>query len=1032
MPDVNADAIKISVQRTGIKPATEDLSKLSDSLRSLKEVLGSFDSVKGDLPGTLESIAKATEPLAALKDRVTGLASLSTALDRISRASGKFDVTNIVSGIEQIAEAANKIDDDTIQRVHELADAYRALDSAGAASSGVPATAPDSHQPMPDSEDPLANYAEDMTNDPLANYYDSATSFLNVLERVRSVGASVFQTIERAVNNAGNALSKVGNIGKVAFNGVKNAAKITGKAVASVAGAPFKLLGKAFSGISSKVGSFIQMFKKRLLYRAINAIISAVTNGIKEGVNNLYQFSKTFDGTFSKSMDRASTSMLYFKNSLGAMAAPLINMLVPILEVVVSKVVNFVNMLNRLFAQLSGASTWTRALMYPKEYAEATNNATSSVKKFKATILGIDEINPMNDNSDDGGGGNSNSGEDYSQMFEEVALQGDAVSELFGGFFDPLKKAWDKTGSQVISGWRNAVAGIQELAGAVGGSFEEVWQNGTGEETLSHIFGITGGILDLSGNLSKSFAKAWKENDRGTRIVQAIWDIFNSILGTIEGIVKATADWAAELDFGPLLESLAGLFEKLKPLIDFIGKAITWLWVNIVLPLIKWLIEKGLPDVINILGGIIDFITGVFTGDWELAWEGIKEIVVGLWTLIWTDTLKPIVMWVYNEILVPIGQFFSDIWTDICEVVTGVWDTIKGVWETVSTWFDENVLQPIKQFFSDAWDAITGVWEAVSTWFDENVLQPLWEFFEPIFHNIEVLVTGVWDVIKAAWELVSTWFDENVIQPVSDFFEKAWEDISGWVTGAWDDIKEVWNTVSTWFDENIIQPISGWFDKLWEDVSTWASDAWEDIKTTFSHVTTWLSEKFSAAWEKVVEVFSPLGEVFVKLKEAIVNIFVKIVNGIISGINWVIALPFKGINKVLNKLKNFEILGIQPFADLKELTVPEIPLLQVDPKAEGGAVPSGTMFLAGEAGPEIVADMGHSSGVMNIHQMEDAVRDGMTEASYAQNNLLRQILQYVISLDNKDFGTEITTGDIRRALDRANRRDGRTIIPVGV
>lgn len=54
-----------------------------------------------------------------------------------------------------------------------------------------------------------------------------------------------------------------------------------------------------------------------------------LTQAMKEGINNLYQYSNLMGGTFAQSMDRLATSGQYLKNSLGAMAAPIINALAP-------------------------------------------------------------------------------------------------------------------------------------------------------------------------------------------------------------------------------------------------------------------------------------------------------------------------------------------------------------------------------------------------------------------------------------------------------------------------------------------------------------------------------------------------------------------------------------------------------------------------------------------------------------------------------------------------------------------------------
>lgn len=804
--------------------------------------------------------------------------------------------------------------------------------------------------------------------------------------------ANLTMQIQSLQDKIAAATSKT-SIFKTVLSGAKKAALGFGSTLGKIAKAPFSAFGKAISGVKEKFSGLMTMFKKRLMYRLINAVISAITNAVKEGVNNVYQYSKAFGGTFSQSMDRAATSMLYFKNSIGAMVAPLINLLVPALEWVINKVVSFINVLNQLFAKLSGASTWTKALMYPKEYAEATNNATAANKKFKASILGIDELNVMQDNSPSAGGGGNNA-DDYSQMFEEVALSGES---LFGDFFKPFKDAWENEGMATINAIKRMFGSFKGLFQSIGRSFNEVWQNGTGQHTVEVILRITQNIANFWANIADSIKRAWDENGTGTRIIQAAWDILNSILDTIDRISAATAEWAANLDFGPLLESIASLLEKAKPLIDLIGQAIEWIWTNIVLPIGTWLIEGILPDVITGLGGICDFLVGVFTGDWEKAWNGIKTLVVSIWDSIWTDTLQPIVMWIYDQIIVPIGDFFTGLWEGISSAASACWNAIVEFFSPAVEWFSE---------------LFGGIWQTISD----------------IFYNIGVIASGCWEIIKRVWSIVSEWFNTNIIQPVGNFFSNLWNGIKNAAVTAWNAIKSFLAPIVNWFNSNIIQPLTNFFSNLWNGFKEKARAAWEGVKQVFSTVAEFFGNIFRKAWEGIVKVFSIAGEIFVDIKDGVVSAFKWVVNGIIGGINKVVAVPFNAINDVLRWLRDITIVGIQPFSGIKEINVPQIPTL-----AQGGIVSAGTMFIAGEAGAEVVAQVGNRTGVMNTDQMRESVAQGVVDANAEQNALLREEISILRRLLDKDWDvtTYVSTGNLIDGLSRKNRRDGKTVVPVG-
>lgn len=126
-----------------------------------------------------------------------------------------------------------------------------------------------------------------------------------------------------------------------------------------------------------------------------------------------------------------------------AAAAPLINALAPALDYVINKVVELINWLNQTFATLTGQTTWMKATRAATTYGEATDSASKKTKAFKATLLGIDEINKLNDNSasDSSGAG----GTDPSKMFTEEQLNSSTTE-----FAKKLKEAWEKEDFETV------------------------------------------------------------------------------------------------------------------------------------------------------------------------------------------------------------------------------------------------------------------------------------------------------------------------------------------------------------------------------------------------------------------------------------------------------------------------------------------------------------------------------------------------------------------------------------------------------
>lgn len=173
--------------------------------------------------------------------------------------------------------------------------------------------------------------------------------------------------------------------------------------------------------------------------------------------------------------------------------------------------------------------------------------------------------------------------------------------------------------------------------------------------------------------------------------------------GNVQPILDMIGEKAQELwegHFKSLFENLMGFIGRLMSLIQA-------LWVNYLQPVVAWIIKNILPvimpiiktiiavvmevagiigsaisGIIAILNGIIDFITGVLTGDWELAWEGIKEIFVGAW----------------EDGILPILNGLESIFEDVFD---GVVEAIKNALNAGLAW--------VETFVNNVIDGINGI-----------------------------------------------------------------------------------------------------------------------------------------------------------------------------------------------------------------------------------------------------------------------------------------------------------------------------------
>ena len=279
------------------------------------------------------------------------------------------------------------------------------------------------------------------------------------------------------------------------------------------------------------------------------------------------------------------------------------------------------------------ADQYGQAADNAEKLADANNdNAAATKKANKATksyLSSLDEVHKATSTGSDssstpsssgGSGGASGSGlpssvgnVDYGSLAEgETALDkisdsAKKLADLFKKLWKPFQDAWKKEGKNTINAVNIALSGIAKLAKSVGKSLVEVWTNGTGTTMLTTMLRIAQNVLKTIGNIASGFADAWNKNNVGTQIIQNIADALVVVMQFVERIAEDTAKWAANLDFYPLLESISNLTSTFAPILKSIGDVLEWIYNNIVLPMLKWVIETGIPTVINLVSDLAGF-----------------------------------------------------------------------------------------------------------------------------------------------------------------------------------------------------------------------------------------------------------------------------------------------------------------------------------------------------------------------------------------------------------------------------------------
>ena len=428
-------------------------------------------------------------------------------------------------------------------------------------------------------------------------------------------------------------------------------------------------------------------------------------------------------------------------------------------------------------------------------------------------------------------------------------------------------------------------------------------------------------------------------------------------------------------------------------------------------------------------------------------WKSVSGFFVNLWNDI-VGIFGTVAAWFNETIIQPIVNFFRGLWESVSGFFVNLWNDIVGVWNAVASWFDIVVIQPIVgffeglalrlgEFFEGCWLIIQAVWLIASTWFNETVVTPIVNFFKWLGETVSGFFRQLWTDVTIIWGVATSWFNENVIVPIVELFRGLWTSISGFFVNLWEDIKNIWIAVATWFDEKVIDPVVSFFKGLWTSVSSFFVNLWEDIKTVWNNVSNWFDEKiltpvktaFKNACDAIGEFFASL---WLGIRQGVANAMNGVIGGIETAINWVIA----GINSLLSGFDSIvqwaaDILG-EDWGGMTLVKEVSFNRITVPTYAEGGFPEQGQMFIAREAGAEMVGSIGRRTAVANNDQIVAGIAGGVAEANEEQNALLREQNSLLRAILEKDSGVYLDGKNLTGSVEKYQRERGRVLITGGV
>lgn len=379
---------------------------------------------------------------------------------------------------------------------------------------------------------------------------------------------------------------------------------------------------------------------------------------------------------------------------------------------------------------------------------------------------------------------------------EMASSLGNLAQSLGQIFYDTFtSSAATDIGSHVISAFQYAVMGASEIGSRLArdfiGHFETII--GDNQESFTNLFSgiLTAaepifqslkdlvkntfeGLIGLYDEHLKPLIDAWTEG--WSQMTSAILEFCNTyLLPTLTEIGDMLSDMV-DNHIQPMIDNFIYLLSQ-------VSDALAILWKDYMLPIYEWIVANVLPvllpifqflaeafilawnaifdilsSVFEILGGIIEFLVGVFSGDWEKAWEGIKTILEAAW-----DLIKAV---------------FVLAWEIILSLFRNAWDFIV------------RLFSPIGQWFSDRWNDIVTAFSNVGTWF-ANIFNNAYQGIVNIFSQIGGWFVGRYNDVINAFSSIGSWFGQK--------FREAWSNITNAFSNVGGFFRGIYNDIVSWF-----------------------------------------------------------------------------------------------------------------------------------------------------------------------------------------------------------------------------------------
>lgn len=443
--------------------------------------------------------------------------------------------------------------------------------------------------------DQMKNSGEFFTSDAIKQQEATVASIQSEFDKMDEKLKSQDERIKDSADNLDRMKAKAGELGKQLGNTGKNAGKIQ------------EGLDKASQGMEAFTKRVKMLAKRALVFTIIARALAALRDWLADVV--------AVNG-------EARDAIAQLKGALLTLAQPLVQIIIPVLTTLVkvlATVVSFIaNIVSALFGTTAKESAnAAKALNDQKNAYKGVGGAAKSASKQLASF---DEINKL---SGESGGGSG------------IILPDFSTAANFA-FLDKISDKLKKIGQDIVNLFK-------DVTGYIGNVFSGDWGAALDNiiNFVNHARILLADLLDFVGYIFGAIIDTIIEKCglAGTPVgnmLTGIKDIVQGTLGLISGILIGDLEKMKQ----SVIQMLTGVKTFVFGIFDWFKLGLTSLldWLDgktngrfhEIIELAKTYVSNVIDGVKQIFGGFIDFLTGVFTLDWEKAWEGIKEIFRGI------------------------------------------------------------------------------------------------------------------------------------------------------------------------------------------------------------------------------------------------------------------------------------------------------------------------------------------------------------------------------------------------------------------